>query len=206
MINKSKFVFSAISMSTHRQAGTSVSTFIVGMVVGLLVALGVALYVTKAELPFSNAKTQAASPNLNPGPGQTPPDPNSSIYNRTGGTAPGLGAIQDQSNPPGAAPEVKPPTSITSSTEAPAVAPKSAEPVAQTVYYLQMGSFRNREDAENLRARLAFIGTESEIAVGDANGVTVNRVRVGPFTNANEAYQARVPLTKGGFEATVVKQ
>jgi cell division protein FtsN len=205
MINKSKFVFSSYSVSAHRQMGASISTFIVGMVFGLLVALGVALYVTKAELPFSNAKTQAASPNLNPGPGQTPPDPNSSIYNRTGGTAPGLSVLQDQGNP-ASAPAAKPPTSISSSTEAPAAAPKMAEPVAQTVYYLQMGSFRNREDAENLRARLAFIGTESEIAVGDANGVTVNRVRVGPFTNANEAYQARVPLTKGGFEATVVKQ
>lgn len=205
MINKSTFTFTQKSFSTHRQAGASIGTFIVGMVFGLLVALGVALYVTKAELPFSNAKTQAASPNLNPGPGQTPPDPNSSIYNRTGGTAPGLDAIQDP-NAKAAAPEIKPPSSITSSTEAPAAAPKATEPVAQTVYYLQMGSFRNREDAENLRARLAFIGTESEIAVGDANGVTVNRVRVGPFTNANEAYQARVPLTKGGFEATVVKQ
>lgn len=205
MIIKSKHMTSVNSLNARRQAGSSIGTFIIGMVFGLLVALGVALYVTKAELPFSNAKTQAASPNLNPGPGQTPPDPNSSIYNRTGGTAPGLGAIQDQ-NSSSAAPEVKPPASITSSTDAPAVAPKAAEPVAQTVYYLQMGSFRNREDAENLRARLAFIGTESEIAVGDANGVTVNRVRVGPFTNANEAYQARVPLTKGGFEATVVKQ
>lgn len=206
MFIKSKYAFAGYSIKARRQTGASVSTFIIGMVCGLLVALGVALYVTKAELPFSNAKTQAASPNLNPGPGQTPPDPNSSIYNRTGGTAPGLGTVPDQNPQGAAAPEAKPPTSINSSTEAPAAAPKPAEPVAQTIYYLQMGSFRNREDAENLRARLAFIGTESEIAVGDANGVTVNRVRVGPFTNANEAYQARVPLTKGGFEATVVKQ
>ncbi|MDH4395680.1 MAG: SPOR domain-containing protein [Limnobacter sp.] len=206
MFIKSKYAFAGYTIKARHQTGASVSTFIIGMVCGLVVALGVALYVTKAELPFSNAKTQAASPNLNPGPGQTPPDPNSSIYNRTGGTAPGLDAVPEQSNQAAAAPEAKPPTSITSSTEAPAAAAKPAEPVAQTIYYLQMGSFRNREDAENLRARLAFIGTESEIAVGDANGVTVNRVRVGPFTNANEAYQARVPLTKGGFEATVVKQ
>lgn len=184
----------------HRQQGASVGSFIMGLVVGLLVALGVALYVTKAELPFSNAKTQAASPNLNPGPGQVPPDPNKSIYNRTGGAAPGLGELTQQAAP------ATPPNSITSSTTAPAPTPSTSEPVPQTVYYLQLGSFRNREDAENLRARLAFVGTESEIVVGDANGVIVNRVRVGPFTNANEAYQARVPLSKGGFEATVVKQ
>ncbi|MDX1669047.1 MAG: SPOR domain-containing protein, partial [Limnobacter sp.] len=74
------------------------------------------------------------------------------------------------------------------------------------LYFLQVGSFRNREDAEQLRARLAFVGIESEIAVGQVNDAVVNRVRVGPFTSANEAYQARIPLTKGGFEATVVKE
>lgn len=185
------------------QRGGTTGAFVVGLVVGLAIALVVALYITKAELPFSNAKTQAASPNLKPGDGKsTPPDPNGSIYNRTGGAAPGMSDLAAQPTPPAPASAPSAGNSINSSTQAPA----PAQAVSQTQYFLQLGSFRNREDAENLRARLAFVGSEAEIAIGQVNGEEVNRVRVGPFNSANEAYQARVPLTKSGFEATVVKQ
>lgn len=163
------------------------------MVFGLLIALGVALFVSKSQLPFSGAETQGAVPNVSPGPGNNPPDPNTSIYSKANAnTDPAVvvDPFQQGTEPQPADSGPKP----------------QAEPVAQTVYFLQVGSFRNREDAEQLRAKLAFVGTESEIAVGEVNGNVVNRVRVGPFGSANEAYQARIPLTKGGFEATVVKE
>lgn len=171
-----------------RSAGNTVPAFVFGMVFGLLIALGVALFVTKTDLPFSGVSTQGAEAKVSPGPGNVTPDPNSAIYNKANASSASV-VTTDPDAPPAPKPD-----------------PAAQQPVAQVVYFLQLGSFRNREDAEQLRAKLAFVGTESEIAVGEVNGAVVNRVRVGPFTSANEAYQARVPLTKGGFEATVVKE
>ncbi|WP_341237818.1 SPOR domain-containing protein [uncultured Limnobacter sp.] len=163
------------------------------MVFGLLIALGVALFVSKSQLPFSGAETQGAVPNVSPGPGNSPPDPNTAIYGKANANQGNVVTIDPFQQ--GTEPQTGDGTPI-----------QQIEPVAQAIYFLQLGSFRNREDAEQLRAQLAFVGTESEIAVGEVNGNVVNRVRVGPFGSANEAYQARIPLTKGGFEATVVKE
>ncbi|MCR2747072.1 SPOR domain-containing protein [Limnobacter parvus] len=190
---QSKSAQSKAKPQAHKSKGNAIPAFVFGMVFGLLIALGVALFVSKSELPFSGAETQGAVAKVSPGPGNNPPDPNSAIYGK---------ANANQGNVVTADPfqqGTEPQTADSTPTE-------QVEPVAQTVYFLQLGSFRNREDAEQLRAQLAFVGTESEIAVGEVNGNIVNRVRVGPFVSANEAYQARIPLTKGGFEATVVKE
>ncbi|MCQ8895384.1 SPOR domain-containing protein [Limnobacter humi] len=176
-------------------SGNTVQAFVFGMVFGLLIALGVALFVTRTELPFSGSSTQGADakPAL-PDNGSTR-DPNAAIYGRANANSAQMVTV-DPDQPKAAAP----------SAPAGAISATSSQPVAQTQYFLQLGSFKNREDAEQLRAKLAFVGSESEISVGEVNGTTVNRVRVGPFSSATEAYQARVPLTKGGFEATVVKE
>lgn len=176
-----------------KSRGNTIPAFVFGMVFGLLIALGVALFVSKSQLPFSGAETQGAVPNVSPGPGNSPPDPNTAIYGKANANQGGVITIDPFQQ--GTEPQA--------SDSTPSL---QIQPVAKTIYFLQLGSFRNREDAEQLRAQLAFVGTESEIAVGEVNGNVVNRVRVGPFGSANEAYQARIPLTKGGFEATVVKE
>jgi cell division protein FtsN len=177
----------------NQSLGSTIPAFVFGMVFGLVIALAVALFVSKSQLPFSGAETQGAVPNVSPGPGNNPPDPNAAIYNKANANQPSV--VTTDPFQQGTEPQTADSTPT-----------GQAEPVAQTIYFLQVGSFRNREDAEQLRAQLAFVGTESEIAVGEVNGNVVNRVRVGPFASANEAYQARIPLTKGGFEATVVKE
>lgn len=177
----------------NKSLGNNVSAFVTGMIFGLAIALFVALVVGKSQSPFSGAETQGAVANVSPGPGNSPPDPNSAIYNKANANQSPVQAVDPFQQ------GTEPQPTDTAQTE-------EIEPVAQTIYFLQVGSFRNRQDAEQMRAQLAFVGTESEIAVGDVNGNVVNRVRVGPFGSANEAYQARVPLTKGGFEATVVKE
>jgi cell division septation protein DedD len=176
-----------------KSLGNTIPAFVFGMVFGLLIALGVALFVSKSQLPFSGAETQGAVPNVSPGPGNSPPDPNTAIYGKANANQGNVVTIDPFQQ--GTEPQAGDGTPT-----------QQIEPVAQAIYFLQLGSFRNREDAEQLRAQLAFVGTESEIAVGEVNGNVVNRVRVGPFGSANEAYQARIPLTKGGFEATVVKE
>lgn len=174
-----------------RSAGRVIPAFVFGMVFGLLIALGVALFVSNTQLPFSGASTQGAETVVRPGPTGGTPDPNAAIYGRANANQNDIVTVNPSDEPAIA--------SLDPSAGVP-------EPVAREVFFLQVGSFRNREDAEQLRAQLAFVGTESEVAVGEVNGNIVNRVRVGPFASANDAYQARIPLTRGGFEATVVKE
>ena len=184
---------SKVKPQAKKSRGSAIPAFVFGMVFGLLIALGVALFVSKSQLPFSGVQTQGAIPNVSPGPGNGIPDPNAAIYGKANANQGNIVAMDPFKQ--GTEPQLGEGTPT-----------QQVDPVAQTIYFLQLGSFRNRDDAEQLRAQLAFVGTESEIAVGEVNGNVVNRVRVGPFGSANEAYQARVPLTKGGFEATVVKE
>ncbi|MDY6840840.1 MAG: SPOR domain-containing protein [Pseudomonadota bacterium] len=58
-------------------------------------------------------------------------------------------------------------------------------------YVVQSGSFRNREDAERQRARIAFQGLRTNIQRIDLNeGSTWYRVNVGPFTSRSQMNSA----------------
>ncbi|MEO5341821.1 MAG: SPOR domain-containing protein [Gammaproteobacteria bacterium SHHR-1] len=63
---------------------------------------------------------------------------------------------------------------------------EKAEPAQ--VYLLQMGSFRSFTDADRLKARLGFMGIESDIqsvTISNEQGKsTVHRVRGGPYSQA----------------------
>lgn len=48
-------------------------------------------------------------------------------------------------------------------------------------YFVQAGAFRNADDAEAQRARLAMLGISANIDEREQSGRTVYRVRVGPF-------------------------
>ncbi|HET9482766.1 MAG TPA: SPOR domain-containing protein, partial [Xanthomonadales bacterium] len=59
-----------------------------------------------------------------------------------------------------------------------------AEPGAR--YFLQTGSFRSSEDAEQMKARLALMGLRAQVVSVDINGQQWHRVRVGPYATARE--------------------
>lgn len=183
------------ALARVRAAGSALSNFVLGMVAGLGVALVVALFVVRTELPFSGENTQGSEIKVKPTPGNTTPDPNGAIYSKANADI----APPKEEGLPAAVADPTP------SPSTPASPGTSAQPTPQSQYFLQLGSFRNRDDAEQLKAQLAMSGTESETSVAMVNGVQVNRVRVGPFNSANDAYKARAPLTKSGFEAAVVK-
>ena len=64
-------------------------------------------------------------------------------------------------------------------------APKQQPPAVSggKQYLLQAGSFRNKEDAERLKANLALLGVESAIQSVSIKSDTWHRVRIGPFSN-----------------------
>lgn len=78
------------------------------------------------------------------------------------------------------------------------------------VYYLQVGSFRNFEDADRLRAKLALLNLESHTQKVTIDGSfnsqqTWHRVRVGPFTSAREMGKIRVRLQEQSLNPIVLK-
>lgn len=116
--------------------------------------------------------------------------------------------------------EVAPPTAPPIQHPAPAskavAPPEPASPAAPTTpaktvtlaetYLLQVGSFRNGEQAERFKAELALLGLETSIQkVTIDNKDTYHRVRVGPFHDTNSLNNARSRLSKQGIESSVIK-
>ena len=80
----------------------------------------------------------------------------------------------------------------------------------QVVYDLQVGSFRQFEDADRLRAKLALMSFESHIQRITINGnynreQTWFRVRVGPFKSAREMGKVRNRLRDQSMDPIVLK-
>lgn len=67
-------------------------------------------------------------------------------------------------------------------------------PQSSSLYQLQVGAFKALEKADAMKARLAFMGVESNIQVIQTNGQKMYRVRVGPSTDAQKIEQIRAQL------------
>ncbi|MCK8515184.1 SPOR domain-containing protein [Methylonatrum kenyense] len=83
-----------------------------------------------------------------------------------------------------------------------------AQPEAEDViqYLIQAGSFRNQEDADRLRARMALMGVEAEIqSVQIEGGETWHRVRVGPITDRDRADRVRARLEEENVSSILLR-
>jgi len=91
---------------------------------------------------------------------------------------------------------------------APAQAERRAPPTTAPAgrYLLQVGAFRVLEDAEALKAKLAFLGFDVRLQRAEVNGVLVNRVQVGPYAKLDDMNRARARLAENNVEAAVVRQ
>ena len=125
---------------------------------------------------------------------------------------------------PGTAAAVKPDEKTTQQVEKPRfefykILPGAEEPVTEQQikqaakpgapaenYLLQVGSYQNPADADNLKAQLALIGVEASVEPTDLpEKGTWYRVRVGPYTKIEEINRIRQTLAQNGIEATLVK-
>jgi cell division protein FtsN len=84
---------------------------------------------------------------------------------------------------------------------------KAAEqPLLKDKYYLQIGSFKDTEDAENLKAKIAMLGMEAYIQSADLSEKGMwHRVRVGPFTKIDAIKKTRSSLLQSGIKANLIK-
>lgn len=72
-------------------------------------------------------------------------------------------------------------------------------------YLLQVGSFRQAGDAEQMKARLALLGMTAKIQTVSVNEATWHRVRIGPVTGARQADELRQRLAANGIDSLVMK-
>ena len=178
---------------------------LIGLLVGLCIALGVALDINKGANPFfqkqkSTEKFPEKSTEKSAAPQRETPAAETSKPATPAG---------DKHAKNG---EVKPRFDfykILPGTEE-AVTDKEfkrAAPAAtKEVYFLQVAAFQRPSDADNLKARLALAGIETQIQTATLpDGQVWHRVRVGPFSNQDELSKSRAALKENKLEANLIK-
>jgi cell division protein FtsN len=196
--------------------GKVVAGVFIGMVLGIAAAGGVAWYVLNKKSAAFTAKEPVKAPAVvAPAPASapvatvvTPPVAASGVgedkqhfefykvlTDKSDGTA---HKAQPQPKPapkpkePAPAPAVKAPQNV----------PSAA--ASKDKFFVQAGSFQNKDDAEKLKAKLAFSGLEANIHSADIpNKGTWYRVRLGPY-GEHEAGKTIATLKQSGIIATQV--
>jgi cell division protein FtsN len=210
-----------------QQRGGTLLGFIIGAVVGLGAALAVAVYVTKVPIPFVNkGQSRSTEQDLEESRKNKDWDPNAPLYGKNpakpvappadGASAPAAPQAAPTAAVPGSAPDAKAVVTPASKTELkPAV---SADPLgdlakARTgsstvepfLYFVQVGAFRNAEDAESQRAKLSLGGVEARVTEREQSGRAVFRVRVGPFDRKEDADKSKERLEANGVDTALVR-
>jgi cell division protein FtsN len=196
--------------------GTLIGMFI-GLVLGVGVAAAVVWYMNKSPLPFGNkvvapAKTEQAplanakpaasngqpaqQPMALPGkPGDPIPEKRFQFYDILPGKA---DAVPDKAGKAEA--KAEEPKKDAKKDE-----PKEESKESKTPLFLQAGSFSTAQDADNQKAKLAFMGIEAVIQQVMIQDKTFFRVRVGPYTRLDELNKVRAELAKAGIDAQLAK-
>jgi cell division protein FtsN len=75
-----------------------------------------------------------------------------------------------------------------------------------SVYILQVGSFKQLEAADQVKAQLALLGVMADIQRVVINGQdTLYRVRIGPYGDAEQLNQARLRLQQNNLDFMLLK-
>ena len=72
---------------------------------------------------------------------------------------------------------------------------------ANKQYVLQIGSFQNLNDANKLKANLAFLGLTAHIQHVTVNKQTWHRVRTGPYKNKQQLFKSQKTLKQNDIHA-----
>jgi cell division protein FtsN len=189
---------------------------LIGLLLGIIIALAVALYLNRLSSPFTEKQRQAAeTPKVTKAPEAKPPDgakkeerPRFEFYNILPGdrdaktaSVPGASASAPPAAPARPAEPVKPMPA-----KKPEPAPAAPVRPADERVYVQAGAFPNESDADNLKAKIAFMGLEAAVVpVNLPDKGTWYRVRLGPYKSLDDANRAKTTLSQNGVSATTVK-
>jgi cell division protein FtsN len=76
---------------------------------------------------------------------------------------------------------------------------------SDAIYFLQVGAFNKRADADAQKASLAIQGIQSQLSEISSEGNTLWRVRVGPYNSVEESNPVRDKLNGMGIKPSVIK-
>ncbi len=198
------------TMSAQRPP-ISIYGFLTGLVTGLAIAVAIALYLTNSPVPFVN-KVQHATESVTPEPG----DPNRPLFSPQIPSGPGTDAAGGHPAdsaavppPPAGAPRSlagAPPPAAPAAPAASAAAGKPADAGADAGarLMLQVGAFKNADDADVLRARIALLGLDAKVSATDVDGTPLFRVRLGPYGQLDDLNGIRRTLSENGMEPQIV--
>jgi len=200
--------------------GTLIGMFI-GLVLGVVIAAAVVWSLNNSPLPFNkqvqappradakaNGNGPPAQPMALPGkPGDPIPERRFQFYDILPGKA---DAVPDKAAKP------EEPKKDEKKEEAKKEEPKKEEAKkeetkkeepkeSKTPLFLQAGSFSTAQDADNQKAKLAFMGVEAVVQQVMIQDRTLYRVRVGPYIKIDELNKVRAELAKSGIEAQLSK-
>jgi len=195
----------------RKTRGNTLIGMFIGLVIGVGIAAGVVWFMNKSPLPFNkhvmappavpedskpgNGKAPAkgdGQPMALPGkPGDPIPEKRFQFYDILPGKS---DAVPDKAGKPTAAKE-----------EPKKEEKKEESKESKVPLFLQAGSFSTPEDADNQKAKLAFMGVEAVIQQVMIQDKTLYRVRVGPYTKIDELNKVRAQLAKSGIEAQLAK-
>lgn len=86
--------------------------------------------------------------------------------------------------------ETRPPDRSTETKQKPTTKSKNtSKKLVNKQYVLQIGSFQSLDDAEKLKANVAFLGLAANIQHVTVNKQTWHRVRTGPYTSKQQMYK-----------------
>ncbi|HVK57093.1 MAG TPA: SPOR domain-containing protein [Burkholderiales bacterium] len=203
--------------SGGRSAGSVFTGIVIGLLMGIILALGITLYLNRSASPFANHKPpQPAPKKVVEAKKPEPVKPLESV------DAPTVAKpaekprfdfyeiLPGDKDPSRRTAEKTPPPEKTVK-ETPPPTPKAPEtktataPVSKETYYLQAGAFRSASDADNLKARLALMGLEANVAPAELPNVgKMYRVRLGPY-KSDQVASKKSQLSQSGIQASVVK-
>ncbi len=169
----------------------------IGYALGLLSAIGMWMYINNAPSPFVSQNRLADSTAAKNAVSQTQKNAQaSSIEDKTAKAVDGKPRFEFYKILPGAEEPV---------TEQ-QLKQAAQKPLSKDKYFLQAGSFRNADDADNLKAKLAMLGVEASVQAADLSEKGIwHRVRVGPFTKIDDINQVRASLQQNGVQSSLIK-
>jgi len=182
----------------NSQSGGTILGFILGLGAGLGIAFGITFYLNK-NTPQERPGVRAPNLPLTIKPSTAPAEGESSapaapldLNKPLQGKAPAA-AISD---PIGDLVSGK----KTADTPAPPANSKS-----DAIYFLQVGAFVKRTDADAQKANLAIQGIQAQLSEVTSDGNTLWRVRVGPYNSVDESNLVRDKLNAAGIKPTLIK-
>lgn len=181
----------------NAQYGGTILGFVLGLGAGLAIALAIAFYLSK-NTPQERPGVRAPNLPMTIKPIATPTEGESASTEPVDLNKP----LHGKSSSPAASDPIGDLVNSKKSAEGAQVA---ASPKGDAIYFLQIGAFAKRADADAQKANLAIQGIQTQLSEVTADGNTLWRVRSGPYSSVEESNPARDKLNSLGFKPTLIK-